>query len=172
MPSRLPSGCPPLRSPKRALARFWGFRQLHLPGGSTMGGGGSSSGGAASPRGALSRRFSPPSQLQIEGALDDGNGEGWVEMEDMEQEEGPARAGGKAARRSGRAGSRRRAAPITGAAISDLLAAAPALVDLLIEEDSVRCITLVARDAVNLSLAAGGAVDLAPLWAALAARIR
>ena len=36
----------------------------------------------------------------------------------------------------------------------------------------VRCVTLVARDAANLQRALGAGVDLAPIWSALATRVR
>ena len=55
---------------------------------------------------------------------------------------------------------------------STLLAGAPAFVDALLQEDSVRSITLVCRDVINLSLAFGGGVELGPVWQTLADRIR
>ncbi|KAI3437664.1 hypothetical protein D9Q98_000114 [Chlorella vulgaris] len=60
----------------------------------------------------------------------------------------------------------------TAETLSRLLAAAPSLIDVLLQEDSVRCLTLVVRDVINLSLAAGGGVCLEPVWDALAVRIR
>jgi hypothetical protein len=60
---------------------------------------------------------------------------------------------------------------ITADGISSLLAAAPPLVDLLIQECCIRCTTLVVRDVVNLNIAAGGKLQLAPIWEPLAAQI-
>jgi hypothetical protein len=104
------------------------------------------------------------SLLQLEDALELDHTES---TSDDAQEEGRY---SKAARRSGR---RSRPAPtITADQLSVLLAGAPALVDMLIQEDSIRCITLVARDAVNLSIATGGRISLEPVWDALAALIQ
>ena len=40
------------------------------------------------------------------------------------------------------------------------------------QEDSIRCVTLVARDILNLNIAFGGRLELGPVWEALAARIK
>ncbi|PSC75183.1 hypothetical protein C2E20_1857 [Micractinium conductrix] len=91
--------------------------------------------------------------------------------EELEEEQQALRGGGR-----GRGKAPRHAAPASRATtaeqLSNLLVAAPPLVDLLIEEDAVRCVTLVARDAANLQRALGAGVDLAPIWSALATRVR
>ena len=134
------------------------------------------------------------------------------EGSDVEEARG---AVAKAARRGG--GGRRGAPPktaVTADMLSTLLAGAPALVDYLLLEDSVRrwahdqmgargrdewstcgcarirqqpvealphllhpglqpcSITLCCRDVVNLNIAAGGGVNLEPVWQALASRIK
>ena len=99
--------------------------------------------------------------MQVEDALELGE-------EGLEEEAEYARPR-KVLRRGG-AGWARPA--VTADDVSCLLAGAPALVDQLLEECSIRSVTLVARDAVNLSLAAGGKVELSPVWAALAQRLR
>ncbi|KAL4451576.1 hypothetical protein ABPG75_007238 [Micractinium tetrahymenae] len=92
-----------------------------------------------------------------------------------EDEELLAQGGGRAAKAARRGWGRRAAAepkPLDPTSFSDLLAAAPRLVDLLLEEDKVRSITLVARDACNLAIAGGGRISVMPVWNALAARFR
>jgi hypothetical protein len=97
------------------------------------------------------------------------------EEEEAEEEEvaPPAQAARTATGINPRRARRGRARPsrVAAASLSELLAGAPRLVDLLIEQDSIRCVTLVCRDALNLQQAAGGGVELAPLWDALAMSI-
>lgn len=98
------------------------------------------------------------------------------ESESEAEEEVEARAAvAKAARQAGgrgaAAGSSKRTA-VDADSISTLLAAAPLLVELLTQEDSVRSITLCCRDVLNLNIAAGGGVELAPVWEAMAQRIK
>jgi hypothetical protein len=90
------------------------------------------------------------------------------EMEEDEEEQDfeEQAPGSKAARITGR---RRRR--VTAASLNALLAGAPSLVDLLVEEDAIRCTTLVCRDVLNLQLAVGRGVELSPLWDALAINI-
>jgi hypothetical protein len=78
----------------------------------------------------------------------------------------------KAARRAAPSRAASSRSVTTAETLSRLLAAAPSLIDVLLQEDSIRCLTLVVRDVINLSLAAGGGVCLEPVWDALAVRIR
>lgn len=109
---------------------------------------------------------------QVEDAIGDSDQE--LELDEEEEQEHHPRKqpAAKAARRSQHHAHARPARTVSAAAISDILAGAPRLVDMLLEEDSIRSITLVCRDVVNLSLAAGGRVELGPVWEALAQRIR
>ena len=130
---------------------------------------------------ALPPTLAPTPLLQLEEALagdggvmqqgcDEDGGEGHDSEESEEElEEEEERRPNKRARTRMAAPVRRR---LTADDVSTLLAGAPAFVDALLQEDSVRCITLVCRDVVNLSLAFGGGVELSPVWQTLADRIR
>lgn len=158
--------------------------------------------------------------LQVDEAL--ANWDDEMELEeagsDAEAEDEPMQErSGRAAKAARRGWGRCTAAgpkPLDPAAFSDLLAAAPRLVDLLLEEDKargccrgpvallpapwgrcsclvhavrsrllpaqsrsgfllqIRSITLVARDVCNLAIAGGGRISVAPIWSALATRLR
>ena len=131
-------------------------------------------------------RPASPALLQVEDALvyeqstDEEGEEETDEQEEQEEEEAeeeevapPAQAARTATGANPRRARRGRARPsrVVAASLSELLAGAPRLVDLLIEQDSIRCTTLICRDALNLQQAAGGGVELAPLWDALAMSI-
>lgn len=144
------------------------------------------------------------------GELDLGS-EAEEEGSDVEEARG---AVAKAARRGGGARAAPRQTAVTADMLSTLLAGAPALVDCLLLEDSVRrwalgavatrvlavkapcilrlplkhaicrpdpptlppkllcSITLCCRDVVNLNIAAGGGVNLEPVWEALASHVK
>ncbi|KAL4428808.1 hypothetical protein ABPG77_005246 [Micractinium sp. CCAP 211/92] len=89
-----------------------------------------------------------------------------------DQDEWLEERGGRAAKAARRGGALAEPKPLHPLAVSDLLAAAPHLVDLLLQEDKVRCITLVARDICNLEIAGGGRICVAPFWSAMATRLR
>ena len=102
-----------------------------------------------------------PPLLQVEDALvaaQPSDEEQDEEEEGQHEQAPPAKAARTATRSNPHSTASRPAAPprVTAASLSMLLAGAPRLVDLLIEEDCIRCITLVCRDCAQPAEGGGG----------------